>query len=62
VPLSTLNKKRNPWKRIGIAAGILAAAAVLLLVAFLVTARLAPDFTDRLLYTPEELEILHYQL
>lgn len=62
VPLSTLNKKRNPWKRIGIAAGILAAAAVLLLVAFLVTARLAPDFTDRLLYTPEELEIIHYQL
>ena len=62
VPLSTLNKKRSPWKRIGIAAGILAAAAVLLLVAFLVTARLAPDFTDRLLYTPEELEILHYQL
>lgn len=62
VPLSTLNKKRSPWKRIGIAAGILAAAAVLLLVAFLVTARLAPDFTDRLLYTPEELEIIHYQL
>ncbi len=62
VPLSSLNKKRSPWKRIGIAAGILAAAAVLLLVAFLVTARLAPDFTDRLLYTPEELEIIHYQL
>jgi len=62
VPLSTLNKKRSPWKRIGIAAGILAAAAVLLLVAFLMTARLAPDFTDRLLYTPEELEIIHYQL
>ena len=39
--------------------GIVAAAAVLLL-AFVALSRIAPDFTDKLLYTPEELEILNY--
>ena len=38
--------------------GLLSAAAVLL-VAFVVVSRLAPDFTDKLLYTPEQLEILN---
>ena len=41
------------------AIGIVAAAAVLLL-AFVALSRIAPDFTDKLLYTPEELEILNY--
>ena len=39
---------------------ILLALAVLLLAAFLVLARVAPDFIDKLLYTPEELRILNY--
>ncbi|MBQ8021605.1 MAG: hypothetical protein IJ255_02800, partial [Bacteroidales bacterium] len=33
---------------------------VLLLILFLVLANVAPDFIDSLLYTPEQLEILHY--
>ena len=41
------------------ALSVVAAAAVLLL-AFVALSRLAPDFTDKLLYTPEELEILNY--
>ena len=36
------------------------AAAVVLLLAFVALSRLAPDFTDKLLYTPEELEIINY--
>ena len=39
--------------------GAIAAAAVLLL-AFVALSRIAPDFTDKLLYTQEELEILNY--
>ena len=38
----------------------LAAAAVLLIAGFFVLSRIAPDFTDKLLYSPEELEILNY--
>ena len=34
--------------------------AVLALVAFLILARVAPDFIDSILYTPEELRILNY--
>ncbi len=41
------------------ALGVVAAAVVLLL-AFVALSRIAPDFTDKLLYTPEELEILNY--
>ena len=41
--------------------GLISAAAVLL-VAFVVVSRLAPDFTDKLLYTPEQLEILNTPL
>ena len=40
----------------------LGATAVALLIAFVVVSRLAPDFTDRLLYTPEQLEILNTPL
>lgn len=40
------------------AASVLAAAAVLL-VAFVVLARIAPDFIDSILYTQEELDIIH---
>ncbi len=61
-----VHKKRTgakrPWKTVGIVAGSLAAAAAVLLGVFLLLARLKPDFIDSLLYTPEELEILHYDL
>jgi len=43
-------------KGLGIAAGVAAFA----LGAFMIIARVAPDFVDGLLYTPEELEIINY--
>jgi len=39
---------------------VVAAAAALALAGFAALARLAPDFTDKLLYTQEELEIINY--
>jgi hypothetical protein len=38
----------------------IAASAALLLGGFVLLSRLAPDFTDKLLYTEEELSILNY--
>ena len=46
----------KPWRW---AISTVAAAAALLL-AFVALSRLAPDFTDKLLYTQEELEIINY--
>ena len=34
--------------------------AIVALVAFMVLARVAPDFIDTLLYTPDELRIINY--
>lgn len=39
---------------------ILLALAVLALIAFVVLARIAPDFIDSILYTPDELRIINY--
>ena len=39
---------------------VLAGLTVLSLVAFMVLARVAPDFIDTLLYTPDELRIINY--
>lgn len=39
---------------------VLLGLAVLALAAFVVVSRVAPDITDRLLYTPEELRIINY--
>lgn len=52
---------RKPRRRLAlwIFLGILG-LLVLLLILFLVLANVAPDFIDSLLYTPEQLEILHY--
>ncbi|MGM9736448.1 MAG: hypothetical protein ACI3ZL_08570 [Candidatus Cryptobacteroides sp.] len=49
------------WKKILAALGITLAAVALLLAAFVLVAHLAPDFMDRLLYSKEELEVLHYR-
>lgn len=51
-------RRRFP-KPLAFAAGAFAAVA-LLIAAFAALSRIAPDFTDRLLYTQEELEILNY--
>ena len=47
------------WKRLLIAVAIMTAAVILFLVAFVVVARVAPEWMDSILYTPEELEILN---
>ena len=39
----------------------IAAAAILALAGFVALSRIAPDITDKWLYTPEELEIINYQ-
>lgn len=39
---------------------VLAGLVILSLVAFMVLARVAPDFIDNLLYTPDELRIINY--
>lgn len=48
------------WKRTLIWTASLAGAAALFLGIFLLLAKIAPDFTDSLLYTPEELEIINH--
>ena len=53
-------KERIPlWKRIMKTLLWLAVAAILCLVVYAVVARLCPELADRILYTPEELEILN---
>ena len=55
---ATAPKRRSGWKRLLVALAILAAGALVLLVAYVVVARLAPDFVDRFLYSAEELEFI----
>lgn len=52
-------KKRSFWKPFFRTVLILLLVIAFLLAAFVVFARYMPDVADRLLYTPEELEILH---
>ena len=54
-PAAAPRRGRRWWIAV---ASVLAAAAVLL-VAFVVLARIAPDFIDSILYTQEELDIIH---
>ena len=55
-PLPSGRKKRRWWILVVAVAG----AAVLALAVFLILARVAPDFIDSILYTPEELRIINY--
>ena len=55
---ATAPKRRSGWRRLLVALAILAAVALVLLVAYVVVARLAPDFVDRFLYSAEELEFI----
>lgn len=46
------------WKTFRIIAVTLAVLAILALAAFIILSRVAPDFIDRILYSPEELDIV----
>lgn len=51
-------RTKNRWKvLLYIGAGLLA-AIVLALIAFIIISRLSPNFTDSLLYSPEEIELI----
>lgn len=52
-------RKTGFWRKSAIALLATVAVAALLLVAFVVLARYMPDTVDRILYTPEELEIIN---
>ena len=55
-------KESTFWKKILIALGVIAAVAVLLFIAYIVAAHVAPEWMDSILYTPEELEIINCAL
>lgn len=56
----TVSPKKTPWKTVlKVVVYILVILAVLFVLYF-VTARIAPDFIDRLLYSKEELEIINF--
>lgn len=55
-------KESTFWKKILIALGVIAAVAVLLFIAYIVAAHVAPEWIDSILYTPEELEIINRAL
>ena len=50
-------KKKSWWVLV-----VLLVLAVLAAAAFVVVSRVAPELLDPILYTPEELEIIYYQL
>lgn len=52
--------KGRGWKTAAIAVAAVAGAAILALGIFILLSRVAPDFIDSLLYTPEELRIINY--
>ena len=51
--------KKSRWWLIPV---IVICVAALALAAFLILAHVAPDFIDKILYTPEELRIINYEL
>ena len=52
-------RKTGFWRKSAITLLVTVAVVALLLVAFVVLARYMPDTVDRILYTPEELEIIN---
>lgn len=54
-------RKKDGRRITRIAAACVVGTALLLFVIFIILSRTAPSFTDSLLYTPEELEIINYQ-
>ena len=63
-PMIELAAEQTPvrntfWKRLLVTIGVLAAIAVVLLIAYVIAARVSPEWIDSMLYTPEELEIIN---
>ena len=61
-PVPARKPKKKTGKKFFKAIGIMLLIAFLLLVAYAVVARIAPELFDSLLYTEEELEIINYIL
>ena len=61
-PVPVSKPRRKTGKKFFKAIGIMMLIAFLLLVAYAVVARIAPELFDSLLYTEEELEIINYIL
>ena len=61
-PVPVSKPRRKTGKKFFKAIGIMLLIAFLLLVAYAVVARIAPELFDSLLYTEEELEIINYIL
>lgn len=55
-------QKKSSGKTIKVVLVVIAAIAVLLLIALAVVGRVAPEWVDQFLYTPEELKILNYTI
>ena len=55
-------KESTFWKKMLLALGIIIAVAVMLFIAYIVAAHVAPEWIDSILYTPEELEIINRAL
>ena len=55
-------KESTFWKKMLLALGIIIAVAVMLFIAYIVVAHVAPEWIDSILYTPEELEIINCAL
>lgn len=55
-------QKKSSGKTIKVVLIVIAAIAVLLLIALAVAGRVAPEWVDQFLYTPEELKILNYTI
>ena len=55
---NTPSRSSRFWKTFRIIAVTLAVLAILALAAFIILSRVAPDFIDRILYSPEELDIV----
>ena len=55
---NTPSRSSRFWKTFRIIAVTLAVLAILALAAFIILSRVAPDFIDKILYSPEELDIV----
>jgi len=53
-------KKRGPWTKLLIVLLCLILLAAIFFGGFILLSRIAPDFIDSILYTPEELRIINY--
>jgi hypothetical protein len=59
---SPARPKKKAWKRLMWTLIVLIIVAVVLLGAFIVLSRIAPELLDSILYTKEELDVINYQL